>query len=469
MIYRNRIISLLLVIVIFTLIVLVPSPAVNAVDVERSASQIYYPIDISEAVLASRINQKVSGDCAVVSMCTVEAYLNGITEDAEKDVIYNTLISTNGDNDYAYWYRCGYASYNTIDWTTVYNQLAAGYPVLVHHPRASTMGQHWSVVAGYFGSATTLEIDKFIIVDVNHGNSKQQIFTSKEWRRDTAIDRMVVRKNGIAFAGLSGIRIAVNHPMSVHIAGKSHGVYGTIISDSILTAVRVSITNAQTGAAVYDKTVNPNAMAYSVNQLDKEITFGKFPAGTYFYTVIAETADSRQVNQNYFEITTGWPETEPECTYSVAFEGDVVPEQTVHYGESFTLPDAVPEKDGFLFAGWQVTRVTDGKTFAEQRFNAGDVFTADYQWIEGCLHNTGFVFAAAWEEILTSPAPDKGVTGDVNGDGKVNLKDWTILYDHINELVLLTDDAYQRADINTDGKVSMKDWSLLFQIISETE
>ena len=57
--------------------------------------------------------------------------------------------------------------------------------------------------------------------------------------------------------------------------------------------------------------------------------------------------------------------------------------------------------------------------------------------------------------------------GDTTGDGKVNMKDWSCLYDHISETSTLTDYALQCADVTGDGKVNMKDWSRLYDHISE--
>ena len=48
------------------------------------SSKVYYPIDLSASVAKSTILQQVGGDCAIVSMATVEAYLHGVTSDAEK-------------------------------------------------------------------------------------------------------------------------------------------------------------------------------------------------------------------------------------------------------------------------------------------------------------------------------------------------------------------------------------------------
>ena len=57
--------------------------------------------------------------------------------------------------------------------------------------------------------------------------------------------------------------------------------------------------------------------------------------------------------------------------------------------------------------------------------------------------------------------------GDINGDGKVNIKDWNRMYNHINETELLTEEEFERADINEDGKVNIKDWNRMYDHITE--
>ena len=47
--------------------------------------------------------------------------------------------------------------------------------------------------------------------------------------------------------------------------------------------------------------------------------------------------------------------------------------------------------------------------------------------------------------------------GDVTGDGKVNMKDINMLYDHFNKVNLLTDYAFLCGDVNADGKINIKD------------
>ena len=62
----------------------------------------------------------------------------------------------------------------------------------------------------------------------------------------------------------------------------------------------------------------------------------------------------------------------------------------------------------------------------------------------------------------------KSLQGDVNGDGKVNGKDWIRLYEHISETNELTGEELKRADVNGDGKVNGKDWIRLYEHINET-
>lgn len=57
--------------------------------------------------------------------------------------------------------------------------------------------------------------------------------------------------------------------------------------------------------------------------------------------------------------------------------------------------------------------------------------------------------------------------GDVNGDGKINMKDWLRLYDHLSEVNPLSEENYFRGDVNNDGKVNMKDWLRLYDHLSE--
>ena len=53
------------------------------------------------------------------------------------------------------------------------------------------------------------------------------------------------------------------------------------------------------------------------------------------------------------------------------------------------------------------------------------------------------------------------ILGDVNGDGKVNVKDVTAIQKHIAKSNELTKEQLEKADINGDGKVTVKDATAL--------
>lgn len=61
------------------------------------------------------------------------------------------------------------------------------------------------------------------------------------------------------------------------------------------------------------------------------------------------------------------------------------------------------------------------------------------------------------------------VLGDVNLDGKVNNKDWALLYLYINGTKELTEQQLLNADVNKDGNVNNKDWNRLYNHINEID
>ncbi len=444
-----------------------------------SSTKIYYNIDMSSAVLKSRIQQKISGDCAIVSMATIESYLYGTTSSADKTTVYNALITKNKDNDYAYWGNCGYDTV-TIDWAKVYDQLAKGYPCIVHRPaNASGDPQHWAVVAGYKGSTTVLQKDKFIIVDVYHGSGGTDIYnTSTAWAKGTTIDRMAYRKNGIAITSLSGVKFAIDHPSVVHKHGEGHGVFGYVTSNENLTEVKVSVTNAVSGATVYTKTIVPNAKSYLIYNLDSELTFAKWPVGEYFFTVNAKTAKRVGNYQKYFQIANSWAETAPTVSFNFSFNsnggtGDIA-SATVKHGAVLTIPAAAPTRAGYTFLGWNVKRTTDNawycssdgwrtesqiiaSGYTKKLYKPTETYGISYEWIRECMNNRNYTFYALWQE-------EDSTLGDVNEDGYVDNLDsaWILKYDAgLIDGTVLNEKA---ADVNEDGYVDNLDsaWILKF-------
>ena len=59
------------------------------------------------------------------------------------------------------------------------------------------------------------------------------------------------------------------------------------------------------------------------------------------------------------------------------------------------------------------------------------------------------------------------VYGDINRDGKVNIKDWNMLYGYINETIKFTEEELKAGDVNEDGKINVKDLNRLYEHITE--
>ena len=85
---------------------------------------------------------------------------------------------------------------------------------------------------------------------------------------------------------------------------------------------------------------------------------------------------------------------------------------------------------------------------------------------QGCLiiawTENGNVYAHSLREDGTLGAPDVSLTGDINGDGNINVLDVVMLVDHI-----LNPDTseLESADINSDGNIDVLDVVALVSII----
>ena len=106
------------------------------------------------------------------------------------------------------------------------------------------------------------------------------------------------------------------------------------------------------------------------------------------------------------------------------------------------LPTAT--RDGYEFLGWYTEKT------------GGEQITTD------TVFDKNTTVYAHWKKNI-----EPIIMGDINGDTKINVKDWNILYNYINETSDLNEIARTRADINRDGKVNVKDWNRLYEHINE--
>ena len=72
---------------------------------------------------------------------------------------------------------------------------------------------------------------------------------------------------------------------------------------------------------------------------------------------------------------------------------------------------------------------------------------------------THFTMPAGDVEVIVNSPKAKGIKGDVNGDGKINVTDIVKTAAHVKGLKPLDPDAFTRADVNEDGKINVTDIS----------
>ena len=287
----------------------------------EAASQVYYPVDFSAAMINSGIGQKNSGDCLVVSMATIEAYFYGATSSADKTKVYNAFTSVNNDsgNDFVPSYaRVGYAQMSSHTLAAIYNEIAQGNPVVIHR----SVEGHYGVVCGYTGSTSTLEASGFLVASPQRDPSKVTKQSLTTFLKGGSITEAVKRRKGIAVTNLGGIRITSNYPEIVHKYGTSHGVYGRVTSDANLTNVTVTVTNYDTDAVIYNKSVNPASKNCSLlDTFDSGMSFASWAVGKYLYKITAKDANGKSAEfLKYFTIASSYPATAPKSPiYNAAF------------------------------------------------------------------------------------------------------------------------------------------------------
>ncbi|MCD8355464.1 MAG: S-layer homology domain-containing protein [Clostridia bacterium] len=399
----------------------------------KAVSQVYYSIDYRTAVANSRITQKNSGDCAVVSVSTIEAYMYGATSSADKTSVYNAVVNknlgttTHKPNAQAIqsWSALGYLTVGSFSLQKLYDQLAQGYPVIVH--RTNGTYQHWSVVCAYVGSTSSLQESGFIVADVSTNyNSSTCLKTLTAWKNTVSgskLDNIAYRKNGIPIS-LSGIRFAVNVPEIVHPKGNGHGVYGYVTSNNNLSSVVVQVINAQTGAYVFNKTISPNAKSYSLYNLDSSMTFASWAAGKYYYLITAkDTSGTSKTFCQYFTIATSWPSAKPSVpTFTFSYNANggsgSISSQSVAFMGTLKLSSSTCTRSGYTFKGWNVKRLKDNKWYTnsgtwstdaqitsngytKKLYAAGSSYAFGREWIKDCTDISNYTFYAVWEKSVT--------------------------------------------------------------------
>ena len=162
----------------------------------------YNHIDLSAAAKNTRVAmRKSTGDCAIASIASVEAFVNNITGNSK--AVYDAVKKANNNSDYIYWNKVGYMNYGlSMDHggnkdrflQVVYNELANGRPAIVK--RKVNGRAHYSLAVAYSGSTSKLEESGFTVMDV-FGSSGYMHTNMTTWARGGVVNEYALRKAGI--------------------------------------------------------------------------------------------------------------------------------------------------------------------------------------------------------------------------------------------------------------------------------
>lgn len=139
-------------------------------------------------------------------------------------------------------------------------------------------------------------------------------------------------------------------------------------------------------------------------------------------------------------------------TYSIKYDangGNGAPTtQTKTHKKNLILSNSKPIKNGYNFLGWSTS-----KTSSKTTYQPGTTYTDD----------VSITLYAVWEEIKE----DYPYTlGDVNQDGKINVRDATEVQKYIVGLVKFTDEQMLAADADGDGKIQISDATKIMKYIT---
>ena len=154
---------------------------------------------------------------------------------------------------------------------------------------------------------------------------------------------------------------------------------------------------------------------------------------------------------------------------------DIANNQMRIYGWSATKKDSFVQMyvdDQLAVSAHLITRIQRDdivgydKAGYEAYFNYSDLSIGEHT-LKVITFEEGINQVLISEQVTFNIVEKDILLGDVNNDGKVNIKDWNIVYNHINETSKLTDEKFERADVNKDGKVNIKDWNRMYDHITE--
>lgn len=148
------------------------------------------------------------------------------------------------------------------------------------------------------------------------------------------------------------------------------------------------------------------------------------------------------------------------CDYRVASAGVSVSGVIESFGEADTVTVTLLHND---------EEICNTTADAEGRYSIGNVPPGTYTLRISKENHITRTYTVTMAEANVTVDATICLIGDVNADGKLNMKDWIRLYDHISEVSPLNGYTLQCADVNADGKINMKDWVRVYDHLSETK
>ena len=454
------------------------------------------------------------GDCAIASMATVEAYCHDLPAGDSSSRAYQAVYSANGYSISAMWSKIGYKPVDGFSMTTAYNQLKTGYPIIVHRT-----SQHYSVIYGYDGNSSQLELSGFLVVDVDDSyNSSTAYFRLDSWKRSGSLDRMVIRQNGLAIA-TDGVKVTTNHPAQQTAKGESFKPDGVIVSDKNLNEVTVKITTVS-GSTKQTFTTNPDAKSFNLSKASDKIDTSSLGLGNYIYSVTAKNTAGNSDSRN-FTFSVGIAPSEPSPSQpsvpikEVSYKAYVTADPSlnmrkgagVEYDKIATIPygttiNVTGEYDGWArvnyngMTGWVSLDYITENPLAPDVDNGGvtppSVSFASYyarSTSSISLRESASIFASTvvsvpknsvvkvtgenngWIKLTYNGKSGWARTssfvtklGDADGNGKVNSSDALIVLKYSTGIQTFTSQQVKVSDFNGDSKANSADALLILQV-----
>ena len=174
---------------------------------------------------------------------------------------------------------------------------------------------------------------------------------------------------------------------------------------------------------------------------------------------VCGATQNEALGHNWIEASYDAPKT---CDRCGAVEGDVLPTYkvsgTITSFGSATEEITVVLKDSEGTVVHTVTTIGNNATFF-----ISDVKSGTYTMVVSKNGHTAREYTVVVADADATQNAAIALTGDLNFDGKVNVLDINMMYDHVLETAFITDEyALQCADIDGDGKIDVSDTNLLY-------